>query len=92
MGHTIDKLHNGPVSFEGPSTSFGSLIIDPANSSKSFSNIGGPSGRADRKEEPHMAPSRSRRFLQLFPSSVAHSVDFGAKGKKAISKAFPSRR
>lgn len=86
VGDTIDKLHNRPVPFEGSDNSFGSLIMDRSKSSKSFSNTAGPSERRNRREEPHMAPSRSRRVFQtLFLSSVSHSVDFGTKGKRAVS-------
>lgn len=52
VGHAVEKLHNGPVSFEDSDNSFGSSIIVPAKSFNSFSNTlapGEPSRRRQHK-------------------------------------------
>ncbi|KAF5730983.1 serine/threonine-protein kinase [Tripterygium wilfordii] len=83
VGHRIEPLHKGPVSFGAPDTSFGSSNFNskPADSAKSASSVGGPSRRKSNKE-PHLA--LSGKFFRAFnPSSIGLSMSMIFKGKSA---------
>lgn len=92
LGHTLDKSHNGPISFGTSDNSFvSSKDSKDSKSSRAASDTAatvGPSKKRTKREG-----GTSRRFIRAFiPTAGALSVDFRWKNKGSASEVFPSRR
>ncbi|XP_059304282.1 probable serine/threonine-protein kinase At1g54610 [Lycium ferocissimum] len=94
VGHPLDASHNGPASFGVADASFNSSSFDPKLQSlrSTTSTTAGTSGqRRNKKEEPHMAPSR--KLIHAFlPSSVRLSIDLRLRGRASVSETFSHHR
>ncbi|XAR50371.1 Cyclin-dependent kinase [Bertholletia excelsa] len=86
VGHPLDKLQNGPMSFD-PDASFGSSILD-AKSSASLSSVAAASSGRRKIEEEEGGTAPSRSFIQDF---MGLSMGFRLKGKGSVSEVFRSR-
>ncbi|XP_009624462.1 putative serine/threonine-protein kinase At1g54610 isoform X1 [Nicotiana tabacum] len=93
VGYPLDASHNGPVSFSVADASFTSSNFDPKSRSlRSTTTTAGTSRqRRNKKEEPHMAPSR--KLIHAFlPSSVRLSIDMRLRGRASVSETFSHHR
>ncbi|XP_009804117.1 putative serine/threonine-protein kinase At1g54610 [Nicotiana tabacum] len=93
VGYPLDASHNGPVSFNVAEASFTSSNFDPKSRSlRSTKTTAGTSRqRRNKKEEPHMAPSR--KLIHAFlPSSVRLSIDMRLRGRASVSETFSHHR
>ncbi|CAN4089311.1 unnamed protein product [Withania somnifera] len=92
VGYPLDASHNGPASFNVADTSFSSSFNQKSRSLRSTITTAGTSRqRRNKKEEPHMAPSR--KLIHAFlPSSVRLSIDRRLRGRASVSETFSHHR
>ncbi|XP_060204173.1 probable serine/threonine-protein kinase At1g54610 [Lycium barbarum] len=94
VGYPLDASHNGPASFSVADASFNSSSFNPNSRSlrSTTSTTAGTSRqRRNKKEEPHMAPSR--KLIHAFlPSSVRLSIDVRLRGRASVSETFSHHR
>ncbi|CAN4085483.1 unnamed protein product [Withania somnifera] len=92
VGYPLDASHNGPASFSLADTSFSSSFNPKSRSLRSTTTTAGTSRqRRNKKEEPHMAPSR--KLIHAFlPSSVRLSIDMRLRDRTSVSETFSHHR
>lgn len=92
VGYPLDASHNGPASFNVADASLSSSFAPKSRSLRSTTATAGTSRqRRNKKEEPHMAPSR--KLIHAFlPSSVRLSIDLRLRGRASVSETFSHHR
>lgn len=92
VGYPLDASHNGPASFSVADASFNSSFNPKSRSLRSTTTTAGTSRQSrNKKEEPHMAPSR--KLIHAFlPSSVRLSIDMRLRGRASVSETFSHHR
>lgn len=92
VGYPLDASHDVPASFTAADASFNSSFNPKSRSLRSTTTTAGTSRqRRNKKEEPHMAPSR-KLIHSFLPSSVRLSIDMRLKGRASVSETFSHHR